>query len=44
MYEISCTECGRIGFHPSRVAAESRAEHHEADTEHGVTVYVMDDV
>lgn len=44
MYEIRCTTCGRIGFHPSRVAAESRAEQHTADTEHGVTVDVMDDV
>lgn len=44
MYEISCAECGRIGFHPSRVAAQSRAERHEAETEHGVVVDVMDDV
>ncbi|WP_256558650.1 hypothetical protein [Natronomonas marina] len=44
MYEISCTECGRIGFHPSRVAAQSRAERHEADTDHGVSVGVMDGI
>jgi len=28
MYEINCEECGRIGFHPSRTAAEGKAERH----------------
>lgn len=28
MYEINCEECGRIGFHPSRTAAEMKAERH----------------
>lgn len=32
MYEITCDECGRIGFHPSRVAAEARAERHAEST------------
>ncbi len=44
MYEISCTECGRIGFHPSRVGAESQAERHQDETDHGVAVHAMDGV
>jgi hypothetical protein len=43
MYEIECEECGRIGFHPSRVAAKSRAERHGDETDHGVSVGVMED-
>lgn len=35
MYEIHCDECGRIGFHPSRVAAETRAERHIESTAGG---------
>lgn len=38
MYEIHCEACGRIGFHPSRTAAESRAERHTStatDTDPG---------
>lgn len=43
MYEITCNDCGRIGFHPSRIAAESRAETHVHDTGHDCTVDPMDD-
>jgi hypothetical protein len=42
MYEIHCEDCGRIGFHPSRVAAESRAETHVTETGHGCEVTEMD--
>ena len=44
MYEIVCEECGKIGFHPSRVAAESRAEIHKNDNEHPVDVTEMGEV
>lgn len=44
MYEITCTECGRVGFHPSRTAAESKAERHQRETAHAVTVATMDEV
>jgi hypothetical protein len=44
MYEIDCTECGRVGFHPSRVAAASRAERHQDDTGHAVSIGTIDDV
>jgi len=44
MYEIACEECGRIGFHPSRVAAESRAETHMDESEHSVSVLEMGEV
>lgn len=44
MYKIRCAECGRLGFHPSRVGAESQAERHQAATEHGVSVDVMEEV
>lgn len=43
MYEIVCESCGKIGFHPSRVAAESRAETHIDDTGHDTKVVQMDD-
>jgi uncharacterized OB-fold protein len=43
MYEITCESCGRVGFHPSRVAAESRAETHANDTGHECSVTTMDD-
>lgn len=43
MYEIQCGECGRIGFHPSRVAAESRAETHMDETDHEVSITRMED-
>jgi hypothetical protein len=43
MYEIVCDECGRVGFHPSRVAAESRAETHVDDTGHTARVVEMDE-
>jgi hypothetical protein len=42
MYEIRCPECGRIGFHPSRVGAESQAERHEQKTDHVVGVDAME--
>jgi hypothetical protein len=38
MYEINCETCGSIGFHPSRIGAESRAERHAEETGHGPTV------
>lgn len=42
MYEIVCTNCGKVGFHPSRVAAESRAETHIDDTGHETRVTQME--
>lgn len=42
MYEITCENCGRVGFHPSRVAAESRAETHIDDTGHSCAVVEME--
>lgn len=44
MYEIVCEDCGKIGFHPSRIAAESRAETHIDDTGHETSVVQMEDV
>ncbi|MFP4626355.1 MAG: hypothetical protein ACLFNI_07155 [Natronomonas sp.] len=44
MYEIYCESCARIGFHPSRVAAESRAETHADETGHNCSIRVMEDV
>ena len=44
MYEINCEACGSIGFHPSRVAAESRAETHIDDTGHDCSIAEMTDV
>jgi hypothetical protein len=41
MYEIQCETCGEIDFHPSRVAAESRAEGHVDDTGHRVDIVEM---
>jgi uncharacterized OB-fold protein len=38
MYEITCESCGKVGFHPSRVAAESRAETHVSESDHDVSV------
>lgn len=44
MYEIDCEDCGRVGFHPSRTAAESRAERHQDETDHECAVVTMTDV
>ena len=44
MYEIVCADCGRVGFHPSRVAAESRAETHINNTGHMTDVVEMQEV
>jgi hypothetical protein len=44
MYEIMCEDCGKIGFHPSRIAAESRAETHIDDTGHARPIAEMPDV
>ncbi len=44
MYEIVCADCGRVGFHPSRVAAESRAETHIDDTGHTTEIVEMQEV
>jgi len=41
MYEIDCDDCGRIGFHPSRVGAESQAERHVDETGHACEVSPM---
>jgi len=41
MYEIQCETCGRVGFHPSRVGAESRAERHVEETGHDCAVQEM---
>lgn len=42
MYGIECETCGDIGFHPSRIGAESRAEHHNDDTGHTCAVEPME--
>jgi hypothetical protein len=42
MWERRSPECGRIGFHPSRVGAESRAERHEQKTDHAVGFDAME--
>lgn len=42
MYGIKCEDCGEIGFHPSRVGAESRAEHHANETGHVCDVETME--
>jgi len=42
MYEITCHDCGRIGFHASRVGAESWAERHVEDTGHDCDVGPME--
>ena len=44
MYEIECPDCGRVGFHPSRTAAESRAERHTHETGHECKIAPMTDV
>lgn len=44
MYEMVCETCGKIGFHPSRVAAESRAETHVKEKGHDVAIVEMGDV
>lgn len=41
MYEIRCEQCERIGFHPSRIGAESKAERHQQETGHQVSVVSM---
>lgn len=42
MYEIDCETCGRVGFHLSRVGAESMAEKHVHETDHTCTVEPME--
>jgi hypothetical protein len=42
MYWINCETCGSIGFHPSRVGAESRAERHSETTSHRPAIDPMD--
>lgn len=42
MYEVTCEECGQIGSHPSRIAAESKAERHQDATEHTLTIETTD--
>lgn len=41
MYEITCERCGKIGIHPSRVGAESRAKNHTEETGHSCEVVEM---
>jgi hypothetical protein len=41
MYEIDCETCGSIGFHPSRIGAQSRAERHAEQTGHRSDVETM---
>jgi len=43
MYEIHCTDCGTVGFHASRVGAESQAERHADETGHDCHVEAMTD-
>jgi hypothetical protein len=42
MYEIACETCGKVGFHPSRIGAESRAQRHAEETSHRPTVETME--
>lgn len=42
MYEITCEICGEVGFHPSRIGAESRAERHAEDHGHTTEVSAME--
>jgi uncharacterized UBP type Zn finger protein len=42
MYKILCETCGQIGFHASRIGAESRAESHIDDTDHTCTIETME--
>jgi hypothetical protein len=42
MYEINCESCGSVGFHPSRIGAEARAERHTERTGHRSAVDVME--
>ncbi len=42
MYEIQCESCGEIGFHPSRIGAESWAERHVEDHDHDCSVVPME--
>ncbi len=42
MYKILCETCGQIGFHASRIGAESRAESHIDDTDHTCTIEAME--
>lgn len=44
MYEIHCTQCGDVGFHPSRTGAELVAEHHIDETEHECRIDPMTEV
>lgn len=44
MYEILCDDCGRVGVHPSRVGAETQAEHHTRDTGHPCHIEAMETV
>ena len=41
MYEVLCDSCGKVGFHPSRVGAEGRAEHHFGETGHNCDIAPM---
>jgi hypothetical protein len=38
VYEINCEDCGTVGFHASRVGAESQAERHAEETGHDTSV------
>lgn len=42
MYEIRCDQCGRVGFHPSGVGAETRAERHADETGHQCRIEPME--
>lgn len=44
MYEINCDQCGQIGFHPSRIGAESRGESHQKEHGHRCTISEMAEV
>lgn len=41
MYEIACDQCGRVGSHPSRLAAEARADTHSQKTGHDTATEPM---
>ncbi|WP_436934301.1 hypothetical protein [Halovenus marina] len=44
MYEFNCDVCGRVGFHPSRVAAQTMAKAHIEETGHTVEVVEFEGV
>jgi hypothetical protein len=44
MYQVTCEECGQVDFHPSRTAAEMKAERHLDNADHTVFIETMNSV